>query len=74
MTLPDHQAGFIAAGLALCYGCVPGVVAKTCPAGSVNDEMHEFGYAHYGAPTGLCTGVSTGAPPSDQVRGEVSGT
>jgi hypothetical protein len=61
-----YQAGLAAAGLAQRYGCTPGVVFTTCPAGAVFDYALEFQYAPDGAPTGYCLGVGTtpgsGAP------------
>ncbi len=54
-----YQAGLVSEGVAMNYGCDPGVDFLTCPAGSVNDWAFEIAYTPYGAPTGECVGVGS---------------
>jgi Putative Ig domain/IPT/TIG domain len=55
------EAGLVSEGVALHYGCDPGVDFPTCPAGSVNDYAFEIQYTPFGAPTGQCIGIASTA-------------
>ena len=56
-----YLAGLVSEGVALHYGCDPGLDFTTCPAGSVNDWAFEIQYAPFGAPTGQCVGLGSTA-------------
>jgi Putative Ig domain/IPT/TIG domain len=55
------EVGLVSEGVALHYGCDPGVDFPTCPAGSVNDYAFEIQYTPFGAPTGECVGIASDA-------------
>jgi hypothetical protein len=72
------QAGLIAAGMGPRYGCLAGVTAKSCPAGTADLDAFEIAYTPYGAPTGYCVGVGSapfwGTPVTLQACGVSSRT
>lgn len=72
------QAGLIAPGLAPRYGCLAGVTATSCPAGTADLRAFEIEYSPYGAPTGYCVGVGStpfwGTPVTLQACGVSSKT
>ena len=62
-----YAANLVSAGVALQYGCTPGVFGVCAGQGQGDYWAYEFMYSPYGVQTGLCVGVAATAVAGEKV-------